>query len=91
MMGKAEATFTGSNSVGDGLTFLLDLSANNAAAGKVSDAGFLLENDKVGFQWAFRTTETNSVTFKITHSTSHIIKTKNYILSRYNYRFPIGG
>jgi hypothetical protein len=59
MMGKAEATFTGSNLVGDGLTTLVDMSANNTATGKVSDAGFLLENDKVGFQWAFRTTEFN--------------------------------
>jgi hypothetical protein len=59
MMGTAQATFSGSNSVGDGLTSLFDMSANNTAAGKVSDAGFLLENDKVGFQWAFRTTEFN--------------------------------
>ncbi len=59
MMGNAEATFTGSNAVGDGLTTLFDMSANNTDTGKVSDAGFLLENDKVGFQWAFRTTEFN--------------------------------
>jgi len=59
MMGTAQATFTGSNSVGDGLTTLFDMSADNTAAGKVSDAGFLLENAKVGFQWAFRTIETS--------------------------------
>jgi hypothetical protein len=57
MMGNAEATFSGSNTVGDGLTTLFDMSANNTDTSSVSDAGFLLENARVGFQWAFRTTE----------------------------------
>ena len=41
------------------MTTLVDMSPNNTTTGKLSDAGFLLENDKVGFQWAFRTTEFN--------------------------------
>jgi hypothetical protein len=55
--GTITSTFDDSNTVGDGLTVLFDMSANNTAAGKLSDAGFLIENAKVGFQWAFRTSE----------------------------------
>ena len=35
----------------------MDLSANNTAVGVSSDVGFLLRNDKIGFEWVFRTME----------------------------------
>jgi hypothetical protein len=50
-------TWSGSRSTGDGTKRLLELKANNSAAGKVSDAGFNLENTKAGFSWTFRTIE----------------------------------
>jgi hypothetical protein len=56
-MKKAEASFSGANSAGDGLTNLFEMSANNTDLSKISDAGFLLNNSKVGFQWSFRTQE----------------------------------
>ena len=55
--GNTTAIWEGTNTVGDGLTTLVNLSANNAAAGKISDVGFLLENAKTNFKWAFRTLE----------------------------------
>jgi len=56
--GNIKATWSGSNTVNDGVKVLTQLSANNSASGKVSDAGFRLENTKEGFQWDFRTLET---------------------------------
>jgi hypothetical protein len=55
--GKTTAIWEGTNTAGDGLTTLVNLSADNAAAGKISDVGFLLENTKIDFRWAFRTLE----------------------------------
>jgi hypothetical protein len=55
--GTAQATFSGSTIEGDGLTVLYDMSVDNSAAGKVSDAGFSIENVKEGFEWVFRTSE----------------------------------
>jgi hypothetical protein len=57
--GTLQSTFNGSTTEGDGLTVLYDISVNNSASGKVSDAGFSLENAKTGFKWAFRTSETS--------------------------------
>jgi hypothetical protein len=53
----ASATFDDSNDSGDGLTRVFEMSANNSANGKVSDAGFSIENAKEGFEWVFRTSE----------------------------------
>jgi hypothetical protein len=53
--GDIRSTWSGSNTVDDGLTNLLLLSANNSAAGKESDAGFALVNAREGKQWNFRT------------------------------------
>jgi hypothetical protein len=55
--GTVQSTFNGSNDVGDGLTVLYDMSVDNSAAGKVSDAGFSIENVKEDFTWVFRTSE----------------------------------
>jgi len=55
--GKTTAIWEGTNTAGDGLTTLLDLSADNTATGKTSDVGFKLENAKIGFEWVFRTYE----------------------------------
>jgi hypothetical protein len=55
--GTIQAAFDDSNSVGDGLTVLYDMSVDNSAAGKVSDAGFSIENVKEDFTWVFRTYE----------------------------------
>ena len=55
--GKTTAIWEGTNTAGDGLTTLINLSADNAAADKISDVGFLLENTKTDFRWAFRTSE----------------------------------
>ena len=55
--GKTTAIWEGTNTAGDGLTTLVNLSADNAAAGKISDVGFLLDNTKIDFRWAFRTSE----------------------------------
>ena len=53
--GDIKATWSGSNTVDDGLKVLTLLSADNSAAGKSSDAGFGLKNAKLDFQWNFRT------------------------------------
>lgn len=55
--GEVSATFEGVNDVGDGLTNLADLTANNTTVtvGKGSDAGFSVFNEKVGSRWNFRT------------------------------------
>ena len=53
-------TWSGSNTVDDGLTTLVRLTADNTEAGKASDAGFALINKKEDFQWNFRTLEYNN-------------------------------
>jgi hypothetical protein len=47
--------WTGSRSVGDGMSTLMALAADNSASGKISDVGFSLQNTRLGFQWVFRT------------------------------------
>ncbi len=78
--GKITADFDNSNSAGDGLTTLMNLIADNADNSKVSDVGFLMENNKDGFSWIFRTFEpsegfsatkqgTGGIEFQIDNST----------------------
>jgi hypothetical protein len=55
--GTVQSAFDDSNSVGDGLTVLYEMSADNQDLGQVSDAGFSIENVKEDFKWAFRTSE----------------------------------
>jgi len=55
--GKIKAAFAGTNSLGDGMTKVFTMNANNADLAKSSDVGFQLTNDRSGFSWAFRTFE----------------------------------
>jgi len=55
--GVMQAAFDDSNDVGDGLTVVFGMSADNSDLAKVSDAGFSIENAKVDFEWVFRTSE----------------------------------
>ncbi|WP_415406931.1 tail fiber domain-containing protein [Sulfurovum sp. CS9] len=50
--------WSGSHEVGDGLTNLVTLSADNTD-GITSDAGFSIKNARAGFRWSFRTGEPN--------------------------------
>lgn len=55
--GDIKSTFSGSST--SGLQQLFIMSANNTNAAARSDAGFVLENARSGFTWAFRTDEDN--------------------------------
>ena len=55
--GIIEAAFDDSNAVGDGLTVVFGMSADNSDLTKVSDAGFSIANVKESFEWVFRTSE----------------------------------
>lgn len=57
VVGDIQATFSGSST--SGLQQLFKMSANNTDLTKKSDAGFVLENARAGFSWAFRTDENN--------------------------------
>jgi hypothetical protein len=57
--GRVTADFAGTQTAGDGLTTLINLNAFNETSGKTSDVGFLLENSRENFRWAFRTIETS--------------------------------
>lgn len=57
VQGGITASWAGANAVGDGLTKLVVLDANNSASGKSSDVGFSIKNTKSDFQWNFRTSE----------------------------------
>jgi len=46
--GKTTAIWEGTNTAGDGLTTLLDLSADNTATGKTSDVGFKFRTPDLG-------------------------------------------
>lgn len=53
--GDIGATFNGSS--GSSLNELFKMSVNNSNASKLSDTGFVMENAREGFSWAFRTLE----------------------------------
>ena len=55
--GNIKSTFSGSST--GGLQQLFIMSANNTNLTQKSDAGFVLENARAGFTWAFRTDEDN--------------------------------
>ena len=57
VIGNIHATFSGPS--GNGLQQLFRMSANNSTVGTKSDAGFVMENAREGFSWAFRTDEEN--------------------------------
>jgi len=90
--GDIASTFSGSNTVGDGLTNLLVLSANNTEAGKVSDAGFTLRNDRGGKQWNFRTMNNGTAfaaTIEGTGGTEFFVS--NNVGNYTNAKMKIGG
>ncbi len=81
--------WSGSNTVGDGLTNLMVLSANNSD-GATSDAGFVLLNAKENKQWNFRTTRggngfaatiqgTGGTEFEVVNDTNDFKNAKLYI------------
>jgi hypothetical protein len=47
--------WTGSRTLGDGLSSLMALAADNSNTTMTSDVGFSLQNTRAGFQWVFRT------------------------------------
>ncbi len=81
--GTIVATVESNNSVGDGLTKVMVLDANNTNTAKQSDAAFTLRNGRTGTQWNFRTTGggngfaatkegTGGVEFKVVNKTGDI-------------------
>jgi len=82
--------WSGSNTVGDGLTNLTLLTATNSETDKSSDAGFVLKNGRTGKQWNFRTTDsgdgfattqqgTDVTEFKVINDTGVANGTKLYV------------
>ena len=55
VLGDINASFEGINDIG--LVELVKMSVNNTRADKFSDAGFVMENAREQFSWAFRTFE----------------------------------
>ncbi len=90
--GTVVATWTGSNTVGDGLKNLITLSATNSAVGGpiTSDAGFRLVNGSTSKGWNFRTNSggdafqatlqgTGGSEFTVTNATSNVSGTELYL------------
>ena len=84
------STWAGSNTVDDGLTNLLVLSANNSEADKESDAGFGLKNARADIQWNFRTHQdgtafvatlagTGGPEFTVKNATANVSGTELYL------------
>ncbi|WP_415407453.1 tail fiber domain-containing protein [Sulfurovum sp. CS9] len=88
--GDIASTWAGSNTVGDGLTNLLVLSASNSEVDKSSDVGFRLVNGSTSKGWNFRTNSggdsfqatlqgTGGAEFTVTNATSDISGTELYL------------
>ncbi len=90
--GDIEATWSGSNTVGDGLTNLITLSATNSDVGGsiTSDAGFRLVNGSTSKGWNFRTNSggdsfqatlqgTGGSEFTVTNATANVSGTELYL------------
>ncbi len=90
--GDITSTWVGSNIVGDGLTNLMVLSANNSAVGGsiTSDAGFQLVNGSTSKGWNFRTNSggdsfqatlqgTGGSEFTVTNATANVSGTELYL------------
>ncbi|WP_415405729.1 tail fiber domain-containing protein [Sulfurovum sp. CS9] len=87
---KLDVQWSGSNTVGDGLTNLLVLSADNSEADKASDAGFRLVNGSTSKGWNFRTSSggdafqatlqgTGGAEFTVKNATSNISGTELHL------------
>ena len=87
---KLDVQWSGSNTVDDGLTNLLVLSANNSEADKESDAGFGLKNARADIQWNFRTHQdgtafvatlagTGGPEFTVKNATANVSGTELYL------------
>lgn len=88
--GDILATYSGSNTAGDGLTNLLVLSATNSEVDKSSDAGFKLLNGDTSKGWNFRTNNggdsfqatlqgTGGSEFTITNATTDVSGTELHL------------
>ena len=87
---KLDVQWSGSNTVDDGLTNLLVLSANNSEVDKESDAGFGLKNARADIQWNFRTHQdgtafvatlagTGGPEFTVKNATANVSGTELYL------------
>ena len=87
---QVDVAWSGSNTLGDGLTSMMTLTATNSEATKESDAGFVLKNGRTGKQWNFRTSDsgdsfsgtqqgTKGTEFKVYNDTGHVSGTKLYV------------
>ncbi|WP_415407296.1 tail fiber domain-containing protein [Sulfurovum sp. CS9] len=88
--GDIASAWAGSNTVGDGLTNLLVLSASNSEVDKSSDVGFRLVNGSTSKGWNFRTNSggdsfqatlqgTGGAEFTVTNATSDVSGTELYL------------
>ena len=92
VQGDITSTWTGSNTVGDGLTNLVTLTATNSDVGGsiTSDAGFRLVNGSTSKGWNFRTNSggdsfqatlqgTGGSEFTVTNATANVSGTELYL------------
>jgi len=87
---QVDIKWSGTNTVGDGLTGLVELTATNTVGDSKSDAGFVLRNGSTNKQWNFRTSNsgdsfsatqqgTGGTEFKVYNDTGAVSGTKVYV------------